>query len=112
MILYRLKERILFWKEVLEEPEAVLRTIESGHVLPLKSEPTPLVQGNQQSALPAVPAEMAVLVIDRSHCEYHYVTLYDVVGWWVMELCQKLACTWISGTPPDFYSLFCNFCSP
>ena len=47
----RLKERILFWKEVLEAPEAVLRTIESGYVLPLKSEPTPLVQGNQQSAL-------------------------------------------------------------
>ena len=47
----RLKERILFWKEVLEAPEAVLRTIESGYVLPLKSEPTTFVQGNQQSAL-------------------------------------------------------------
>ena len=34
----------------------------------------------------------------KSHCEYHYVTLYDVVGWWVMGLCQKLA--WGRGFPP------------
>lgn len=47
----RLKKRTLFWREVLKAPEPVLRTIESGYVLPLKSEPTPLVQCNQQSAL-------------------------------------------------------------
>ena len=47
----RLKERVSFWKEVLKAPETVLRTIESGYVLPLKCNPTPLLRYNQQSAL-------------------------------------------------------------
>ena len=47
----RLRQNIQYWRDVLEAPKAVLRTIESGYVLPLMSEPTPLVQCNQQSAL-------------------------------------------------------------
>ena len=47
----RLRRNVQYWRDVLEAPEAVLRTIESGYVLPLMSEPTPLVQSNQQSAL-------------------------------------------------------------
>ena len=47
----RLKERIQFWREVLKAPSTVLNTIESGYVLPLKSEPTPNIQCNQQSAI-------------------------------------------------------------
>ena len=49
--IYRLRQNIQYWRDVLEAPKAVLRTIESGYVLPLMSEPTPLVQCNQQSAL-------------------------------------------------------------
>ena len=47
----RLKEQAQFWKDVLRAPKSVLSVIESGYVLPLKSEPTPIVQGNQQSAV-------------------------------------------------------------
>ena len=47
----RLQERLSFWKEELQASSFVLRTIESGYVLPLKSEPTPLSRRNQQSAL-------------------------------------------------------------
>ena len=47
----RLKEKILFWKDVLKAPSSVLCTIESGYILPLKSEPTPISQCNQQSAI-------------------------------------------------------------
>ena len=47
----RLKEKIQFWREVLGAPSSVLSTIESGYVLPLKSEPTPNIQCNQQSAI-------------------------------------------------------------
>ena len=47
----RLKEKIQFWREVLKAPSTVLNTIESGYVLPLKSEPTPNIQCNQQSAI-------------------------------------------------------------
>ena len=47
----RLKEKIQFWREVLSAPSSVLSTIESGYVLPLKSEPTPNIQCNQQSAI-------------------------------------------------------------
>ena len=64
----RLRKKIPFWKEVLQAPESVLRTIESGYVLPLKSEPTPLVQCNQQSALSNaefVEASLAELLANR-----------------------------------------------
>ena len=47
----RLKEKIQFWRDVLKAPSTVLNTIESGYVLPLKSEPTPNIQCNQQSAI-------------------------------------------------------------
>ena len=47
----RLQEHLSFWKEELQASSFVLRTIESGYVLPLKSEPTPLSRRNQQSAL-------------------------------------------------------------
>lgn len=46
----KLKKKVKFWREVLKAPESVLSIIDSGYVLPLKSEPTPIVQGNQQSA--------------------------------------------------------------
>ena len=47
----RLQEHLSFWKEELQAPSFVLHTIESGCVLPLKSEPTPFSRRNQQSAL-------------------------------------------------------------
>ena len=47
----RLRENIGFWRDVLKAPEAVLDTIDSGYVLPLMSEPIPIVLSNQQSAL-------------------------------------------------------------
>ena len=47
----RLKERIQFLREVLKAPNSVLGTIESGYVLPLKSEPTLKIQCNPQSAI-------------------------------------------------------------
>ena len=47
----RLKQNISFWREVLVAPETVLKTIESGYVLPLISNPTPYFRPNQQSAL-------------------------------------------------------------
>ena len=47
----RLRENIGFWRDVLKALEVVLDTIESGYVLPLMSEPTPIVLSNQQSAL-------------------------------------------------------------
>lgn len=46
----RLKERLSFWREVLEAPPPVLDIIERGYVLPLLSEPTPYKQKNQASA--------------------------------------------------------------
>ena len=36
---------------MLKAPSSVLCTIESGYILPLKSEPTPISQCNQQSAI-------------------------------------------------------------
>ena len=36
----RLKEQAQFWKDVLRAPKSVLSVIESGYVLPLKSEPS------------------------------------------------------------------------
>ena len=47
----RLQEHPSFWKEELQASSFVLRTIESGYVLPLKSEPAPLSRRNQQPAL-------------------------------------------------------------
>ena len=44
----RVTQNVQYWREVLKAPEAVLRTIESGYVLPLMSE---LVQSDRQSAL-------------------------------------------------------------
>ena len=39
----RLRQNVQYCRDVLEAPEAVLRTIESGYcVLPLMSDPTPL----------------------------------------------------------------------
>ena len=46
----RLKENILFWRNELAAPNAVLSIIESGYVLPLKSMPPPHVLKNQPSA--------------------------------------------------------------
>ncbi|ETW96471.1 MAG: hypothetical protein ETSY2_46335 [Candidatus Entotheonella gemina] len=40
----RLRNHIDFWREELQAPTYVLSTIESGYVLPLKSEPTPFVK--------------------------------------------------------------------
>ena len=40
----RLKEKAGFWRDVLMASQPVLSIIESGYVLPLKSEPTPIVQ--------------------------------------------------------------------
>ena len=47
----RLKASIAFWEEELKAPTPIIRTIEHGYVLPLKSEPTPYVQGNHHSAI-------------------------------------------------------------
>ena len=46
----RLKEHTSFWKEELVAPQSVLSIIESGYVLPLKSEPPVRSQKNQPSA--------------------------------------------------------------
>ena len=46
----RLKKCLQFWESELEAPASVLSTIESGYVLPLKSEPTPFSKQNQASA--------------------------------------------------------------
>ena len=46
----RLKEHILFWKEEIVAPQAVLSIFESGYALPLKSEPPVRSQKNQPSA--------------------------------------------------------------
>ena len=46
----RLRESIQFWEEQLQAPDAVLNTIKSGYVLPLKSEPTPFRGNNHASA--------------------------------------------------------------
>ena len=46
----RLKNHISFWREVIKAPATIISTIEGGYVLPLKSEPTPYVRGNHQSA--------------------------------------------------------------
>ena len=45
------KTTLAFWREELQASPIVLSTIESGYVLPLKSEPTPFVQKNQNSAM-------------------------------------------------------------
>ena len=47
----RLRDNLMFWKEVLEAPPAVLDIIESGYVLPLMSELTPFSGKNHSSAL-------------------------------------------------------------
>ena len=46
----RLKDCISFWKDVIRPPASIISTIESGYVLPLKSEPTSYVRSNHQSA--------------------------------------------------------------
>ena len=46
----RLKNHISFWREVIKAPATIISTIDGGYVLPLKSEPTPYVRGNHQSA--------------------------------------------------------------
>ena len=46
----RLREHIPFWREELGAPQSVLSIIESGYVLPLKSEPPVWAQKNQLSA--------------------------------------------------------------
>ena len=45
----RLKEMLSFWRDGLEASAFVCDMIEHGYVLPLKSEPTPFVGGNQAS---------------------------------------------------------------
>ena len=47
----RLRNHIDFWREELQAPAYVLSIIESGYVLPLKSEPTHFVKKNQVSAI-------------------------------------------------------------
>ena len=47
----RLRERLQFWKEHLQAPAFILDTIDSGYVLPLKSEPTPHSRPNQASTV-------------------------------------------------------------
>lgn len=47
----RLKGKIQFWREVLGAPEYIIGIIESGYVIPLISNPPPLYQPNQQSAV-------------------------------------------------------------
>ena len=65
----RLKERIQFWREVLKAPSTVLNTIESGYVLPLKSEPTPNIQCNQQSAIVNADfVQQSVLELIKNRC--------------------------------------------
>ena len=44
----RLKEKILFWKDVLKAPSSVLCTIESGYILPLSQLLLVNVTSNQQ----------------------------------------------------------------
>ena len=46
----RLREHSCFWKEELHASPVVLSIIDSGYVLPLKSEPTPFYRRNQASA--------------------------------------------------------------
>ena len=46
-----LKVNISFWKDELEAPDPIIKIIEHGYVLPLKSEPTPHVQINHHSAI-------------------------------------------------------------
>ena len=47
----RLCKHLSFWETELNAFSMVLNTIESGYVLPLKSEPTEYHRGNQVSAL-------------------------------------------------------------
>ena len=42
----RLKESISFWKHEIKAPASIINIIESGYVLPLKSEPTPFTNPN------------------------------------------------------------------
>ena len=46
----RLKKCVSFWKEEVTAPPTIISMIESGYVLPLKSEPNPYVGPNHQSA--------------------------------------------------------------
>ena len=46
----RLKEHISFWKDTVRAPATIVHTIESGYVLPLKSDPTTYVCRNHQAA--------------------------------------------------------------
>ena len=46
----RLKEHVSFWKDTIRAPATIVDTIESGYVLPLKSEPTSYVCTNHQTA--------------------------------------------------------------
>ena len=47
----QLHDHLSFWKEELQASSFVLGSIESGYVLPLKSEPTPFARKNQVSTL-------------------------------------------------------------
>ena len=47
----RLRKHLSFWKTELNASSMVLNTIETGYVLPLKSEPSEYHRGNQVSAL-------------------------------------------------------------
>ena len=42
----RLKKHIPFWREKIKAPDTILSTIESGYVLPLKTQPTPFSKAN------------------------------------------------------------------
>ena len=65
----RLKEKASFWRDVIKAPESVLSVIESGYILPLKSEPTPIVQGNQQSAFANADfVSQCVLELTNNRC--------------------------------------------
>ena len=46
----RLKECVPFWKHEIEAPVSIINILESGYVLPLKSEPTPYNHPNHHSA--------------------------------------------------------------
>ena len=47
----RLKESISFWKLEIKAPASIINIIESGYVLPLKSEPTPFTNPNHQESI-------------------------------------------------------------
>jgi hypothetical protein len=46
----RLKKHISFWRDEIKAPTAIINVIDTGYVLPLKSEPTPYFHANHHSA--------------------------------------------------------------